>query len=412
MQIRRIAALFALLLLGFATGCPNTAPTVLDAANDEEVVSPSADAQKIVEGLALPPGANTVVSVETVTAYTPNAARRAGDIVDAEVIIDSAMLVIRDITLHQVIDHDDDDPNDMSDDPNDMDDDPNDMSDDPNDMDDDPNDGNARGRGRDDHPGAVKLVGPFLVDLVNETTENLGLSNIDDDADDDGIKDADDDDDDNDGVPDDIDDDDDGDGIPDHRDQVMGRCKIFDAMSLPPGVYRHLKFKMHRLNAERFGLVEHPMEGLSAWVTGTIDGVPFEFRHRFNESFKFSSRVGIEVVDGEISTFLLTIDVASWFAAVDVTTAELQDDGSILIDARLSNQRLANMIRHLIGPGCRMGPHDGRGSDRRGGRDDDEPDDDEDDSEDDDDGDDDDGADDDHSGRGGGSGSSGRGGRG
>lgn len=330
---RRLTGLLAVATLLFAAGCDNQPGAVKgDTTGDANVVSPSPAARIYVAGLELPAGANAVVSLQTNTTASSGAARGLAAQDAPNVVIDTAVLVLGEIQLNLA----DDDPNDVSDDPNDM-------SDDPNDMEDDGD--------------SVKLVGPFLVDLVNGTSENLGLSNIDNDADDDGVTNVNDDDDDGDGTNDDADDDDDNDGVPDDDDQDVDSSKIFDAMQLPPGVYKHIKFRMRRLDAEAVGMPGHDMDGLSARVTGTIDGVPFEYRTRFNEQFKFSSQMGIEVVDGEIATFLLTLDVARWFADLEYSDDMLEDDGSLLIDASENNSGLANDVRRNIKSSSHFGPH-------------------------------------------------------
>lgn len=274
----------------------------------DEVIAPSQSAQDLVFGLSLPEGTNAVISIDDFSALAGTAsgtsARRAQG---AGIVLDSAWIVLREIVLKL--------PEEESDD------------------------------GDDDQ---IKLVGPFVVDLLASTVENLGASNINNDADGDGVKDLLDDDDDDDGVPDGQDDDDDGDGVPDEADQDVDQTRIFDALTLPEGVYRRIRFRMAPLDAEDLGLEDHFLDGLSALVTGTIGGVAFEYSTRIRENFDIESKVGIQVVNGEIATFLVTLDVAGWFAGEDIAQATMGDGGIVVINDNGENRDLANQIRALI----------------------------------------------------------------
>lgn len=239
-----------------------------------------------------------------------------------------------------------------------------------------PHDGSDDGESDDDDGFEIKLVGPFVVNLVDGSIMNLGMSRLDDDSDDDGVPDWDDDDDDNDGIPDDMDDDDDGDGIPDDEDQHMGELKIFDAVEIPAGIYHRIKFRVDPLTADE--APDHPMVGLSASITGTLNGVSFEFCSDDKADLEFRSEEGIVVTegDGNVSTFLLTFDPASWFSGIDPSTGVLSDD-QVLRMCGDDNPELSSMVMENLEQRIHLGrDEDGDGIDDD---DDDEDDDDDDD---------------------------------
>ncbi len=285
----------------------------------------------LTKGLTFPPGTNAILAVKSTVGRSASAGSAKSAATSAQLtrtlVIDSAQVVFAEVKLHSAADGVDD-------------------------------------GGEDDDEGTkIELDGPFLVDLVAETVLNLGTSNLDDDADDDGVRDVDDSDDDSDGVPDDVDDDDDGDGIPDVDDQTVGETRVFDALVLPPGTYRRIKFKMDRLDADDAPEPDDPMIGLSVLVAGSIDGVPFEFCTGLKQSFEFRSSAGIVVDDGSLATFLLTIDPLSWFAGINVALGTLSDDGVLRVCGD-DNPDLVDAVVRAIKTSARLGrDDDGDGDD-------------------------------------------------
>lgn len=281
----------------------------------------------LIKGLDLPPGANAIVAVQSTAGNSAAAGKFAVAAQTAtSVVINSALLVVKNIELNKEgVDE-------------------------------------ALDETSGDGEFQMELEGPFVINLVGETIQNLGTSGIDDDADNDGIEDSEDADDDNDGQSDANDNDDDNDGLADEQDQVVDNSPVFDAIDLPPGVYNEIAFAISPLGAD-----EAPpgsaMTGLSILVSGTIAGVPFEYCDNFEGRLQIGASTGIVVEDGLLATFLLTFDPVGWFAGIDPSTGTLTEAGVLRIcDGQ--NAVLAEVIRAAIGARARLGSDaDGDGDD-------------------------------------------------
>lgn len=167
----------------------------------------------------------------------------------------------------------------------------------------------------------IDLEGPFVLNLIDGTVENLGSSNIDDDADDDGEEDSEDTDDDNDGTPDSEDADDDDDGVADADDSVPDEIEIFDALSLPAGTYHEIEAELDECDADEGINPESPLADNSLVVTGTADGVPFNVQCDFDEEFEKEDPAGIVVDDTSIASFVLSFNLDGLFAGVDFSAS-------------------------------------------------------------------------------------------
>ncbi len=314
-RIRSVLLLGALLVVGCDFGAA-------DGSGSDSVLT---------KGLSLPPGTNAILAVKSTAAKS---SQDAGSLPAAQsiagVTLTTAMVVLEEIELETVAEAAAD----------------------------------AESGDDDEDEGAeVELEGPFLVDLVNETVMNLGSSHIDDDADDDGVDDVADDDDDGDGESDEADEDDDNDDVPDEEDQTLGETPLFDALDLPAGTYSSVEFELSPLDADEAPAPDHPMIGLSVFVSGTINGVPFEYCGSFEEEMEFSSSNGIVVDDHTLATFLLTFDPLSWFAGVDPAAGTLSEDG-VLRMCGDENAALAEIVRQAIRERARLGSdEDGDGDD-------------------------------------------------
>lgn len=184
----------------------------------------------------------------------------------------------------------------------------------------------------DEEATEIELEGPFIVDLNNETVENLGSSHIDDDSDDDGIEDSDDSDDDGDGTADSSDSDDDGDGVADSEDSIMDEIEIFDALELPVGTYTKIEAKLDKIEEGDGVDPASPMADRSMYLEGTYDGTPFRVTADFDEEFEVENAAGIVVDDASITSFILSFNVAGWFDGIDLSTAVAEGDGTVLLD--------------------------------------------------------------------------------
>lgn len=216
--------------------------------------------------------------------------------------------------------------------------------------------------------GETELKGPFVVDLNALTVENLGSSNIDDDADDDGSRDDVDTDDDSDGTPDSSDADDDSDGVPDSEDHVMGKSEIVDAIALPPGTYTKIEAKLAKVTAEDGIDPSHPLAGKSVYLEGSLNGQAFVISGDFDAEFEVENSAGIAVTDTSIASFVLTFDPAAWFEGIDLSTAEKNADGVVLLDAE-HNATLFDQFKANLAHSAKMeadDDHDGIGDDSEG----------------------------------------------
>lgn len=185
----------------------------------------------------------------------------------------------------------------------------------------------------DSEAAEIELQGPFIVNLDTQTVENLGSSHIDDDADDDGVKDSADTDDDDDGVVDASDSDDDNDGVADAEDHVMGETEVFDSLDLPAGTYTKIEAKLDKIE-EGDGIdPANPLVGKSLLIEGTFDGQAFRVTADFDEEFEVENPDGIAVSDTSIASFILTFDIAQWFNGINLSTAEIGGDGVVLLDS-------------------------------------------------------------------------------
>ena len=193
----------------------------------------------------------------------------------------------------------------------------------------------------------IDLEGPFVVDLVNDTVENLGTSNIDDDCDDDGVEDSNDTDDDEDGIDDSEDSDDDGDSVADTDDSVMDESDIFDALELPVGTYTEIKARLEPIDVEDGIDPASPLAGKSIYVVGSLEGQPFRFEADFDDEFVVQDETGIVVSDSSIASFVLTFNVAGWFDGVDLSTATVDSDGVVVLSDE-SNTEIFNQIKENI----------------------------------------------------------------
>lgn len=199
----------------------------------------------------------------------------------------------------------------------------------------------------------IDLEGPFVVDLNNGTVENLGSSRIDDDADDDGVEDADDSDDDGDGTEDSSDADDDDDGVADSDDSVMDEVEIFDALELPAGVYTEIQAKLDRIDLEDGIDPASSLAGNSLFIEGTLAGQAFRVIADFDEEFEIENPAGITVDDASIASFILTFNPAAWFEGIDLSAADQDADGVVVLDND-NNTALFEQFRDNVKTGAEI----------------------------------------------------------
>lgn len=111
-------------------------------------------------------------------------------------------------------------------------------------------------------------------------------------------------------------------------DALDPRKSIIPTVPLPAETYKKVEFKFEKVK-DGLGL-----DGTDAAIAldATIDGVAV--RLRIHDSMKVTLRHvdGIALSSGMTSTFLLMLDVVSWFDGVDVTKLTAGNDGVVLID--------------------------------------------------------------------------------
>ncbi len=270
-----LAAGIVFTLAGISAGCSGTGT----GGNNGGGTSPS-----LANGLDLPPGTNALLSVRVAT---PSAGALTLETSAGTAEITTALMGLKEIELETAESADD---------------------------------------------SEIDLEGPFIVDLNTGTVENLGSSRIDDDADDDGVEDADDDDDDGDGTEDSSDADDDDDGVADSDDSVMDETEIFDALELPTGVYTEIKAKLDRIDLEDGIDPASPLAGNSLFIEGTLAGQPFRVIADFDEEFEIENSAGITVDNTSIASFILTFNPAAWFDGVDLSAADQDAEGVVVLD--------------------------------------------------------------------------------
>lgn len=256
----------------------------------------------IANGLDLPPGTNAILSVRTVTSSAPPALTI--DTGSGTLELTTCLLGIDEIELETA-------------------------------------------ETADNTEVEIDLEGPFVVDCVNETVENLGTSNVDDDADDDGEEDSEDTDDDNDGVPDAEDDDDDNDDVADADDSVMDEIEILDAVELVPGCYAEIEADLDRIDVEDGIDPASPLAGNSLFLEGTLDGQCVRVIADFDEEFEIESDPCIEVTDTSITSFILSFNPGACFQGLDLSGATTDAEGCIVL-SNDSNQELFQQCRDNV----------------------------------------------------------------
>lgn len=112
-------------------------------------------------------------------------------------------------------------------------------------------------------------------------------------------------------------------------------------VNIVPGVYHELEFKIDSILTS----------GNSIEIAGTYnDGTKtyqFEYTTNARNEYEIENSTGITVTNGQVTTFLLKIDLKALFNGVDFSTATVGTDNVIRINAT-SNLALANIIKHNI----------------------------------------------------------------
>ena len=116
------------------------------------------------------------------------------------------------------------------------------------------------------------------------------------------------------------------------------------------GTYKVLRFKLHK---SRDRDQSHPMYDRSIFMSGTIDGVPFEFWHDTSENFDVENTEGITVADNMVSVVVrFNIDhLLSSVHNIDLSQAvDGNQNGTIEINPNDAdgNKEIAEQLKESI----------------------------------------------------------------
>lgn len=116
------------------------------------------------------------------------------------------------------------------------------------------------------------------------------------------------------------------------------------------GTYKVLRFKLHK---SRDRDQSHPLYDRSVFMSGTIDGVPFEFWHDTSENFDTENLDGITVADNMVSV-VVRFNIDHLLTSVhDIDLSQAVDenqDGTIEInpDDGDGNKEIADQLKENI----------------------------------------------------------------
>ena len=91
-------------------------------------------------------------------------------------------------------------------------------------------------------------------------------------------------------------------------------------LDVEPGVYHRLSLRIRAA------------DGASVFMSGLIDGVPFEFRDDSRFTVTLLSEDGILVEEGHVAELFVEFDAEEWFTDVDFAALVTSPDGIIYID--------------------------------------------------------------------------------
>jgi len=115
-------------------------------------------------------------------------------------------------------------------------------------------------------------------------------------------------------------------------------------IDVPAGTYDELEFEVHKPGDDSADLVflqAHPdFDGVSIFVEGSFDGVPFVFTQDLSEEQEVSLDDPLLVQDGTPANLTLKIDVSGWFMAgdgmlIDPATAGHGGANEVLVEANI-----------------------------------------------------------------------------
>jgi len=112
-------------------------------------------------------------------------------------------------------------------------------------------------------------------------------------------------------------------------------------VEIEPGEYSKIKFKIDNVLPD----------GNSILIYGTYKynniSFDFEFTTDITQEFEIENENGLQISEGDISQFILLIDIKSLFAGIDITNLEFDTDNVVRINLS-SNAELSKVISHNL----------------------------------------------------------------
>src|SRR5690606_16274421 len=120
-----------------------------------------------------------------------------------------------------------------------------------------------------------------------------------------------------------------------------------EPITLKDGTYTKLEFRARPDDQDTSILL-----GGKVMIKG--ESVPFEVRIKNNEKFTIESKKGLKI-EADVSNHLaVSLDASLWFAGIDLATAELSDDGKLLVTNK-ENKKIYQALRKNIKMSSRIG---------------------------------------------------------
>lgn len=113
-------------------------------------------------------------------------------------------------------------------------------------------------------------------------------------------------------------------------DALSPEDSVIPTIPLPANTYKKVEFKFDKPKSGA------GLDGTDAAVAldVTVDGVKVAVRLDALEKVTLRDVDGLALASGGTSTFLIGLDIPSWFAGVDVTTLAVGNDGVALVDPK------------------------------------------------------------------------------
>ncbi|MFO0745038.1 MAG: hypothetical protein U1F43_05085 [Myxococcota bacterium] len=119
---------------------------------------------------------------------------------------------------------------------------------------------------------------------------------------------------------------------------------IIPTIPLSANTYKKVEFKFDKPKSGS------GIDGTDAAIAldATIDGVKVALRLGATEKVTLRDVSGIALASGGTSTFLVELDVPSWFDGVDVTTLDVGTDGVALIDSKTNKAAYDTIAANVL----------------------------------------------------------------